>query len=258
MNLFNLENQVILITGALGGIGEAIVDLFIEYNATLILTDINQEKLKERQQFFYSKGKVIDIFPADISLDEDISNLTNYISKKYSQIDTLIFCSGIEGDCKSHTDLDLGNVKKILDINLLSALKLTNLLIPIMGKNKQISGSLVFISSIASIRGNKSLGIYGISKAALNQLVRNVAVEFGPLNIRANSILPGLIDTPLARNLMANQKFMEKRLLATPLRRVGQPYEVASIALLLASKAGAFITGQNIVVDGGTTISDGN
>ncbi|ELW77355.1 SDR family NAD(P)-dependent oxidoreductase [Acinetobacter baumannii] len=83
-------------------------------------------------------------------------------------------------------------------------------------------------------------------------------LQRGPLNIRANAILPGLIETPLAKNLMADQPFMEKRLLATPLRRVGQPYEIASIALLLASHAGTFITGQSIIVDGGTTISDGN
>lgn len=258
MNLFSLKNKVILITGALGGIGEAIVDLFVEYNATVILSDINQVKLKERQNDFQLQGKIVDIFPTDLSHDEDINNLIAYISTKYSQIDSLVFCSGVEGACKSHTNLDFDSVKKILDINLISAVKLANLLIPIMESNQPIGGSLTFISSIASIRGNKSLGIYGVSKAALNQLVRNIAVEFGPFNIRANTILPGLIETPLAKNLMANQQFMERRLLATPLRRVGQAYEVASIALLLASDAGAFITGQNIVVDGGTTISDGN
>lgn len=258
MDLFNLKSKVVLITGALGGIGEATVDLFIEYNATVILTDINQEKLEERKQFFRNKGKLIDIFPADISDVKDIKDLSEYIINTYSRIDSLVFCSGIEGSCSSHIDLDFNNLKQILDINLLSAIKLTNLLIPIMEKNKPVGGSLIFISSIASIRGNKSLGIYGISKAGLNQLVRNIAVEFGPKNIRANTILPGLINTPLARELLNKPSFIEKRLLATPLRRVGQPYEIASIALLLASEGGAFITGQSIVVDGGTTISDGN
>lgn len=119
-------------------------------------------------------------------------------------------------------------------------------------------GVLIYLASIASVRGNKGLGLYGISKAGLVQLARNLAVELGPHNIRANTISPGMIDTPFSESLLANQPFMEKRLAQTPLRRVGTVAEIAGIAVLLASKAGGFITGQNIIADGGTTISDGN
>jgi NAD(P)-dependent dehydrogenase (short-subunit alcohol dehydrogenase family) len=108
------------------------------------------------------------------------------------------------------------------------------------------------------VRGNKNIGLYGISKAGLLQLARNLAVEFGPDNIRVNTISPGMIDTPFSKNLLENEDFLKKRLLQTPLRRVGTPEEIAGVAVMLASKAGAFITGQNIIVDGGTVISDGN
>ena len=141
-------------------------------------------------------------------------------------------------------------------LNLQSAIYLTKLVIPQM--QQRMDGSIIYLASIAGIRGNKSIGLYGISKAGLIQLARNLAVEFGPNNIRVNSISPGMIDTPFSQGLMSNDDFMKKRLALTPLRRVGTVEEIAGVAVMLASKAGGFITGQNIIVDGGTTISDGN
>ena len=117
---------------------------------------------------------------------------------------------------------------------------------------------MVLMSSIAAMRGNRAIGLYGMSKAALAQLARNLAVEWGPRGVRANAIAPGLIRTPFSAGLLSDAMFMERRLLMTPLRRVGEPDEVAGVAVMLASRAGAFISGQTIVVDGGTTVSDGS
>ena len=122
----------------------------------------------------------------------------------------------------------------------------------------QRDGVLIYLASIAGVRGNKSLGLYGVSKAGLIELARNIAVEYGPDNIRANTISPGMINTPFSQGLMSNEDFMKKRLSQTPLRRVGEVEEIAGLAVMLAAKSGGFITGQNIIVDGGTTISDGN
>jgi NAD(P)-dependent dehydrogenase (short-subunit alcohol dehydrogenase family) len=119
-------------------------------------------------------------------------------------------------------------------------------------------GSVILMSSIAGIRGNTAIGLYGLSKAALAQLARNLAVEWGPKGVRVNAISPGLIRTPLAEVLLADPTFMKRRLALTPLRRVGEPHEIAGVVVMLASRAGGFITGHNLVVDGGTTISDGN
>ncbi len=120
------------------------------------------------------------------------------------------------------------------------------------------SGSVIFMSSIAGLRGNKMIGLYGVTKAALAQLARNLAVEWGPSGVRVNAISPGLIRTALSKGLMEDAGFMQRRLAMTPLRRVGEVHEIAGVAIWLASRAGAFVTGQNIVVDGGTLISDGN
>jgi NAD(P)-dependent dehydrogenase (short-subunit alcohol dehydrogenase family) len=108
------------------------------------------------------------------------------------------------------------------------------------------------------VRGNKAIGLYGLSKAALAQLARNLAVEWGPRNVRVNAVSPGLIRTQFAAPLLGNADVLERRLSLTPLRRVGEPHEVAGVTVMLACRAGAFITGQNLIVDGGTTISDGN
>jgi NAD(P)-dependent dehydrogenase (short-subunit alcohol dehydrogenase family) len=108
------------------------------------------------------------------------------------------------------------------------------------------------------MRGNKSIGLYALSKAGLAQLARNLAVEWGPANVRVNSISPGLIATEFARPLFDNPELLSRRLASTPLRRAGEPHEVAGVAVMLAGPAGAYVTGQNLIVDGGTFISDGN
>jgi NAD(P)-dependent dehydrogenase (short-subunit alcohol dehydrogenase family) len=153
-------------------------------------------------------------------------------------------------------EIDSENFEKTMQINLENVIYLTQKIIPSMQAQKE--GTIIYLASLSSVRGNKNLGLYGISKAGLAQLARNLAVEFGPDNIRVNAISPGVIDTEFAKPLTQNPEVMEKRILLTPLRRIGKVEEVAGMALLLASKAGGFISGQNIIIDGGTTISDGN
>jgi NAD(P)-dependent dehydrogenase (short-subunit alcohol dehydrogenase family) len=143
-----------------------------------------------------------------------------------------------------------------MTVNLRSVLWLTNLVIPQMAERRD--GTVIITSSIAGVRGNKAIGLYGLSKAANAQLARNLAVEWGPSNVRVNAISPGVIRTEFARPMLDNERVMERRLSLTPLRRVGTPQEVAGVAVMLASAAGAFMTGQNVIVDGGTTIGDGN
>ena len=146
--------------------------------------------------------------------------------------------------------------RHVFDINLHSMVSLANLTRPVM--QERGGGSIILLSSISALRGNASINAYALAKAGVSQLARNLAVQWGPDNIRANAIAPGLIRTELSRPLLENQTFMEKRMRMTPLRRPGEMQEVAGCAVFLASDAGAFITGQTIVVDGGTTITDGS
>jgi len=138
--------------------------------------------------------------------------------------------------------------------NLRSTWQLCNMVLPAMAARK--AGSAVVISSIAALRGNTMLGAYGVSKAAEAALVRNLAVEYGPSNVRINAIAPGIIETDFAAALTTNPAIAQSVSERAPLRRFGKPEEIAALALFLGSEAGSFVTGQLVVADGGATIGD--
>ncbi len=140
-----------------------------------------------------------------------------------------------------------------MDVNIRSNHWLSNLVLPEMVARKD--GTIVIVSSIGGLRGSSILGAYAISKAADMQLVRNLAVEYGHQNIRVNAICPGLIQTDFAKALWENPEILKTSTAGAPLKRIGQPDEIAGMAVFLSSKAGAFTTGQSFVIDGGATIA---
>ena len=142
--------------------------------------------------------------------------------------------------------------RKILDNNVIANHWLVQMVAPEMIERRD--GAIVIVSSIGGLRGSPVIGAYNISKAADFQLARNLAVELGPHNVRVNCIAPGLIRTDFARALWENPDTLGHYTATTPLRRIGEPDEIAGVAVMLASRAGSFITGQGIVVDGGVTI----
>jgi NAD(P)-dependent dehydrogenase (short-subunit alcohol dehydrogenase family) len=254
-DLFSLKDKVALITGASSGMGKAIAEAMGVYGANVIISSNDTDGCEAVSKEFQAKRINCFAIRCDVSQQEDIENLYQKAIEKYGKIDILVSCVGMAIP-NPFLEINADDFEKTMQINVQSAIFLTKLVIPEMQKRKD--GVLIYLASIASVRGNKSIGLYGMSKAALAQLVRNLAVEFGPDNIRANAISPGMIDTTFSKSLMENKEFMKKRMALTPLRRVGTIEEIAGIAVMLASKAGGFITGQNIIVDGGTTISDGN
>jgi len=145
-----------------------------------------------------------------------------------------------------------GQFRKILENNVLANHWLIGFVAPQMLERKD--GSIIIVSSIGGLRGSSVLGAYCVSKAADLQLARNLAVEYGPNNVRVNCIAPGLIRTDFARALWEDPDALKQRTSTTPLRRIGEPDEIAGAAVFLASQAGSFVTGQAIVVDGGVTI----
>lgn len=255
-NLFDLSGQVVLVTGVAQGLGRAIAEACAAQGAMLVLADRDAAGLTATTQTLQLQGVQVLAVPTDVADATALQRLADVAWAWRGRVDTLVCNAGIQGPAGPLASASDDDWQRVMDTNLRSAVRLTSQLVPRMAE--QGGGSVVLMASLAALRGNQAIGLYALSKAALAQLARNLAVEWGPRNVRANAIAPGLIRTPLATGLMADAAFMQRRLQATPLRRVGEPSEVASLAVLLASRGGAFITGQTLAVDGGTLISDGS
>jgi NAD(P)-dependent dehydrogenase (short-subunit alcohol dehydrogenase family) len=254
-DLFAITGKTALITGATSGMGKAIAELMGMYGAAVIVCSNNKKDCEETAIEFKKKGIKAFAIPCDVSKKEEIDFLIKEAEEKVGKINILVSCVGM-AIVGSFMNITTDDFEKTMQINLQAAIYLTKKVIP--GMREQKDGAIIYLASLSAVRGNKNLGMYGISKAGLVQLARNLAVEFGPDNIRVNAISPGVIDTAFAKPMTNNAEIMAKRIALTPLRRIGTVQEVAGVALMLASKAGGFITGQNIIVDGGTIISDGN
>ena len=247
--LFDLHGQRALVTGATQGLGLAIAKALAEHGARVVVSDLDAAACARLAREL--GGGAIGL-ACDVAEPAQIERLVN----EAGAIDVLVSNAGIQGPAGPLAAVSDADWQRVFDVNLRAAMRLTGALIPGMAARRR--GSVVLMSSIAGLRGNRAIGLYGMSKAALAQLARNLAVEWGPQGVRVNAVSPGLIRSPLSSGLMADDAFMDRRLQATPLRRVGEPEEIAGVVVMLASRAGGFVTGHNLVVDGGTTISDGS
>lgn len=256
MKLFDLTGQVALITGATRGIGLAIARAYGQAGARLAISSENAEDCRQVAAQLAEEGIEAWPLPADLGQHDQVQALADGVLGHFGQLDILVCNAGIAPHMGPLASASEAQWHATLTVNLQSAVWLTSALIPTLVARG--GGSVVLMASIAGVRGNRGLGLYGLSKAALAQLARNLAVEWGPSNVRVNAISPGVVQTEFARPLTDQPAVMDKRLALTPLRRMGRPEEIAAVALLLASPGGAFITGQNLIVDGGTTIGDGN
>jgi NAD(P)-dependent dehydrogenase (short-subunit alcohol dehydrogenase family) len=254
--LFDLGGKVALVTGATGGLGWAIAQALAQAGATLLLCDRDAVRLDAAVQVLRDHGHAAHALPGDLSRHAALPLLARQAEALCGGVDVLVCNAGVQGPAGPIGEIGDADWEQVMGVNLRSALALSAALLP--GMAARGGGSVILMASIAGLRGNRSIGLYGLSKAALSQLARNLAVEWGPRKVRANAIAPGLIRTPLSHTLMDDAAFMSRRLAMTPLRRVGEPHEVAGVAVMLASAAGAFITGQTLVVDGGTLIGDGS
>jgi NAD(P)-dependent dehydrogenase (short-subunit alcohol dehydrogenase family) len=254
--LFDLEGQGALVTGASRGMGLAIARELGLAGARVILASNEREAGVLAAQGLRELDIDATAEFCDVASRDDVTRLAEATIDRLGGLDVLVCHAGGAphiGSLASASDADWDLT---MNLNIRSPLWLTSLTIPSMVVRG--GGSVIITSSLSSVRGNKALGLYGLSKAANAQLARNLAVEWGPANVRVNAISPGVIGTEFARPLTDNSEVMERRLALTPLRRVGTPDEVAGVVVMLASPAGAFITGQNLIIDGGTIISDGN
>lgn len=257
MSLFDMEGQVALITGSSRGIGKAIAEAMAEQGAKVVISSRKQDACNATATELnarHGEGTAIAV-AANISSKEDLEHLVAETRRTFGKITALVCNAASNPYYGPGLDIDDDRFRKIMDNNILSNHWLAAMVAPEMVERGE--GSITIISSIGGLKGSNILGAYCISKAADMQMARNLAVELGPHGVRANCIAPGLIRTDMARALWEDPKTLEKSTAAACLKRIGEPHEIAGAAVFLASRAGAFTTGQTIVCDGGATISGG-
>jgi NAD(P)-dependent dehydrogenase (short-subunit alcohol dehydrogenase family) len=254
-SLFDLTGKTAIVTGSTKGIGLAIAWALAEAGANVVVSSRKAERCQEVAQSLREKGFEAAPVPCNIGKREDLEKLVSETRRLYGHIDVLVCNAAVNPYFGPMRDLPDDAFTKVIDSNVRSNLWLCNLVLPEMAERRD--GSVIIVSSIGGLKGSGMLGIYAISKAADMQLARNLAVEWGPSNIRANCIAPGLVRTDFARALWENPKTLAAAEHSTPLRRIGEPDDIAGAAVLLASRAGNWITGQTIVIDGGITIAGG-
>ena len=253
MSLFSLENKIALITGSSKGIGRAIAEHMAEQGAKVVVSSRNQDACEEVAAGINGQGGEAIALACNINYQEQLENLVTQTQKQLGSINILVCNAALNPYFGPSQDIPDEAVEKIMHAYIGSVHRLCQLVIPGMAEGG--GGSVIIISSIGGLKGSDKLGAYSISKAADMQIARNLAVEWGPKNVRVNCIAPGLVRTDFARALWENPEIYEATVSKYPLRRIGEPHEIAGAAVMLASSAGSFTTGQTIVIDGGGTIA---
>ena len=250
---FDLSGQVAIVTGSSRGIGKSAAEIMGAMGARIVVSSRKADACEDVAKGIRDKGGEAIVIPCNISRKGDVEALVKGTLDKWGRIDTLVCNAAVNPVYGPLSELPDEAFDKVMGANVKSNIWLSNLCAPVMAQ--QGGGAIVIVSSIGGIRGTDVLGIYGISKAADFALARNLAVEWGPKNVRANCIAPGLVKTDFAKALWETPEFLEKRTRTSPRRRIGEPDEIGGIVAFLASRAAAFLTGQIVVADGGVTIA---
>ncbi|MES2862251.1 MAG: SDR family oxidoreductase [Pseudomonadota bacterium] len=255
MELFDLTGKVAVITGSSKGIGKAIAERMAEHGARVVISSRKAgpcDEVAAEINAKFGEGRAMAI-PANIASKDDLQRLVDETNAAWGQIDILVCNAASNPYAGPMAGIADEQFEKIFHNNVLANHWLTQMVAPQMIERKD--GAIVIISSIGGLRGNALIGAYNVSKAADMQLARNLAVEWGPSNVRVNCIAPGLIQTDFARYLWENEEVLKVTVEPNPMKRIGQPDEIAGTAVYLCSKAGSYVNGQTLVVDGGLTIA---
>ena len=253
MGLFDLSGKTAIVTGSSRGIGRAIAEAMAQCGAKVVISSRKQEACDIVAASIRAAGGQATAIACHVGDKAQLQQLLEKTHEAFGGIDILVNNVGANPVLGPLAALADEAFDRVIANNVTSALRLSNLVFPEMAARKD--GAVIFIASIAGLRASEGIGAYGAAKAALMQLARSLACEWGAHNIRVNAIAPGLIKTDFARALWEDEALAQRRIAETPLGRLGEPRDVAGAAVLLASAAGSFITGQTIVVDGGVTVS---
>lgn len=248
-HLFDITGKVAVVTGGSKGIGKAIAEALAAHGAKVVVASRKLDACQAVVDGIKANGGDATAISCNITNREDLEKLVRESEGAYGQIDIMVANAAVNPFMGSNLDIPDDAFQKIMTCNVQSNLWLAQMVIPGMQARKD--GAFIIVSSIGGLKGDKALGAYAISKAADFQLARNLAVEFGKDNIRVNCIAPGLVKTDFAKALWTDPERSSKRLAGTPMARLGEPEDLAGIAVYLAAPAGSWTTGQVFVVDGG-------
>jgi dehydrogenase/reductase SDR family protein 4 len=250
--LFDLSGRVALVTGSTRGIGKSIAEELARAGAKVVVSSRKQDACDAVRAEFEKQGFEVLARACNVSRKEELQALVDAANAKWGRVDIVVANAASNPYYGPLTGIPDEAFDKIVTNNLKSVLWLAGMTLPAMAQRS--AGCFIVVGSIGGIKANTVIGAYGMSKAADHHLVRNLAAEWGPQNVRVNAIAPGLVKTEFARALWEDPARAAERVSNTPLRRLGEPRDIGGIAVFLASDAAAFITGQVIVADGGVTI----
>ena len=255
MKMLDLSGKVAVITGSSRGIGRSIAENMARAGARVIISSRKQEACDAVAESIRSAGGQAIAIAASLGHQDQLEVLIERTREAWERVDILVCNAAINPYYGPLTGVSNELFDKMMHCNVRDNLFLCKLVLPEMAERND--GTILIISSVGGVRGNSVLGAYGITKAADMALVRNLAVEWGKKNIRINCIAPGLIKTDFARALWENPDLRKHLENMTPLGRIGEPDDIGLLATFLASRGGAFITGETIIADGGMSISQG-
>jgi len=250
--LFDMAGKVALITGSTKGIGRSIAEEMARCGAKVVISSRKADACEQVAGELKEQGFEAIAVPCHVGRKDDLQNLVDQTLATWGRIDTLV--------CNAATNPVYGTTQEmtdeawdmIMDTNVKGTFWLTQMALPHLAEHGD--GQVVLLSSIAGIRSNSVIGTYGVSKAAEAALARNLAVEWGPSGVRVNAIAPGLVRNDFAKALVEDPERVKSAEQKTPLRRIGEPIDIAGVAVFLSTPASAYITGQVIVADGGETV----
>jgi NAD(P)-dependent dehydrogenase (short-subunit alcohol dehydrogenase family) len=248
---FDLTGKVAVVTGSSRGIGRASAELLAKLGAKVVISSRKADACEDVANGIRGDGGDAHVIACNISRRNEVEALVNGSIAHYGKIDILVCNAAVNPYYGPLLDITDEAFDKIMGSNVRSNIWLCSLTVPQMAQRG--GGSVVIISSIGGLRGSTVIGAYGISKAADFSLCRSLAGEWGPKGVRVNCIAPGLVKTDFARALWEDEANLKRRTATTPLRRIGEPHEIAGAVAYLGSDASTFMTGQTIVIDGGVT-----
>lgn len=247
-SLWSLSGQRALVTGGTKGIGEAIVRQFLNLGASVFIIARDNDLLQQQLADYRQQGHQVEGLAADVSQPGVAAQIVDAVKAVWNSVDILVNNAGtnIRKPTAEYSPIEY---EHIVNTNLRSAYELSQATYPLLKASS--AGKLIFVSSVSGLSHTSSGSLYGMTKAALLQLTRNLAVEWAPDQIRVNAVAPWYINTPLATPVLTNPEKLTGILKRTPMNRIGEPEEVASVVSFLSMPASSYVTGQTIAVDGG-------